>query len=483
MLESPTSDWGDGAPSVLNLGGGSSGSSGAPSLGAGRSFFDIKINEVAPSEVSGMDVNQVMGILHNLDVEGVTEAANAHMNLAGKLDQVANRLARNAHTLAANWQGSAAQAAMTKFQEMHDQTAQLAAQAKQTGQVLHWTAGVMEKYRNLPTPAGESSTQADEQTGSHIGGAIGGAPGAAIGDGIGAIAGAFGIGGGNQAKANAQAQKYLTALNQHLVAANSALPTTLGQPPELMNSGLGPAHTGAGGGTTGAGGVAGAPPVSPYPGAGAGAGSGTPVSGGPAHISTFNPAPLPHGGGGPNASLQGYTPPPGGPNTLPPPGTTPPTGPGGPGGMPPGLVPGGPVPNGSNNPVPEEALAEDSGLSGGEAASETLAGADGAVDSAAADGLAAGGAPEAAGMDAAGDAMITGTDPAIGAEGAAADGEIGAADASAMGAEGEGMFPMMGGSGSGQQDKERQRQAWMNEDADIWGVPKDNVGSVIESSG
>jgi hypothetical protein len=37
----------------------------------------------------------------------------------------------------------------------------------------------------------------------------------------------------------------------------------------------------------------------------------------------------------------------------------------------------------------------------------------------------------------------------------------------------------MGGSGSGQQDKQWQPRAWMQEDEDIWGVPRDDVGPVI----
>jgi uncharacterized protein YukE len=465
MLE--TSDWGDGAPSVLSTGGAGAPASPGTNLGAGTSIYYLKINEVSPSEVSGMDVNQVMSILHSLDVNGVTEAADAHMNLASKLEQVASRLASNAHTLSGSWQGTAAQAAMDKFQQMHNQTSQLAAQAKQTGQVLHWTASVMQKYKNLPTPQGESATQADEQTGAHIGGAIGGVPGSAIGDAAGAVAGFFGIGSGNQAKANAQAQKYLNALNQHLVAANNALPTTIGQSPELGNTGLGPANTGTGGGAGGGPGpIAGAPPISPHPGSGVGT---SPVTGpsGPTHIGKFSGAPLPNSGPGPAGSLQGYTPPPGSTNTLPPPGATTPPAPG-PGNMPPGLVPGGPVPS-NNGPGPDETLTGD-GPPAGDGGGDALAGVDGAATD---DAAATGAIGDSAVSDVAAESgVITG-----------ADGEIGATDASAMGAEGEGMgFPMMGGAGSGEQDKERQRQVWMNEDTDIWGVPRDNVGSVIEDN-
>jgi len=467
MLE--TSDWGDGAPSVLSTGGAGAPASPSTSLGAGASSYYLKINEVSPSDVSGMDVNQVMGILHGLDVDGVTEAADAHMNLASKLEQVASQLASNAHTLAGSWQGTAAQAAMDKFQQMHSQTSQLAAQAKQTGQVLHWTASVMQKYKNLPTPQGESATQADEQTGAHIGGAMGGVPGSAIGDAAGAVAGFFGIGGGNQAKANAQAQKYLNALNQHLVAANNALPSTIGQTSDFGNTGLGPAHSGTGGGAAGGSGpIAGAPPISPYPGSGVRT-SPVPGPSGPAPISKVHGAPLPNSGPGPSGKLEGYTPPPSTTSTLPPPGTTtPPPGPG-PGNMPPGLVPGGPVPNNSG-PGPDETLNEDGPLSG-DAGGDALAGVDDAnVDGAAASGAIGDGEVSDVAAES---GVITG-----------ADGEIGGADASAMGAEVEGMgFPMMGGAGSGQQDKERQRQVWMNEDADIWGVPKDNVGSVIDENG
>lgn len=467
MLE--TSDWGAGAPSVLSAGGAGAPASPGTSLGAGAAYYYLKINEVSPSEVSGMDVSQIMSILHGLDVDGVTEAADAHMNLASKLEQVSSRLASNAHTLAGSWQGTAAQAAMDKFQQLHNQTSQLAAQARQTGQVLHWTASVMQKYKNLPTPQGESATQADEQTGAHIGGAIGGAPGSAIGDATGAVAGFFGIGGGNQAKANAQAQKYLNALNQHLVAANNALPTTIGQSPELGNTGLGPARTGtSGGAVSGPGPVASAPPVSPYPGSGAGTASPGTGPSGPAPTGKFHGAPLPNSGPGPG-TLQGYTPPPGNTSTPPPPGptTTPPPGPGN---VPPGLVPGGPVPNNSNGPGPDDAPAEDGPLSG-DGGGDALAGVDGAD----ADGAAAGGALGDGPVSdiAAESGVVTG-----------ADGEIGAADGSAVGAEGEGMgFPMTGGAGSGQQDKERQRQVWMNEDTDIWGVPKDSVGSVIDENG
>lgn len=471
-------------------------SAGAQNPGPGAAFADIKVNEVAPSDTSGMDANSVMDILHNLDVAGVQKAADAHTQLGETLDRIAGNLVNHAHTLAGSWQSKAAQAAVTKFQQMHGQAAQLAAQAKQTGQVLNWTAGIMQSYKDLPTPVGESATSADEHTGASIGNSIGGTPGAAIGDVAGGIAGALGFGHGTQAKANAQAQKYLDALNQHLVTANNAMPSPIGQAPAnpgsmKVNAG------GAGGGTVGGaggGGIASGPGLSPYTGAGAGSGA---ASGGPSGIGQFNGARLPHGGQGAGATLQSYTPPPGGASTLPPPGTTTGAGPAGPVGMP-TFVPAGPVPNGGN--PAEEALAEDGALPGADAAAADGAAESGAIgDAAAGDAAASDAVPEMPGMTGAGTGAASDaaaaesaagpelstepafTDAAAGADGAAiGDSAIG--DEAAMGAEGEGGFPMAGGAGAGQPDKERKRQAWMDEDADIWGVPKVSVGSVIDGS-
>ena len=486
MIEA-ISDWGASAPSGLSFRG--TGSSGPANLGAGLSFFDVKIHEVAPSDVSGMDASQIMNILHNLDVDGVREAAAAHTALGEQLQRVADKLVQNAHTLAQSWKGSAAQAAMNKFQQMHAQTAQLAAQAKQTGQVLHWTAAEMQKFKNLPAPHGMSAVQADEHTGAAIGGAVGGVPGAAIGDAVGGIAGAIGIGGGGQqAKANAQAQKYLHALNQQLVAANNALPTTIGQGPGPHignNNGLGPA--GAGGGVSG-GGVASGPGLSPYSGAGAGSGTG---SGAPAHIGKFN-AVQPHSGNSQSiASLQSVAPSAnGGTATLPPPGNPVTAAPGVPTNMP-TMVPSGPVPNVGNGPASAKALAEEGTLPASEGAAAEGSAVDGAAgagaaDGAAADGMGAEGMMPMSGMGAAGQAseaaageslLDTETNPAF-ADAAAGSGAGGAIGDEIGAAEGEGMFPMTGG-GASQRDRERQRQAWMNED-DIWGLPKDSVSSVIE---
>lgn len=457
----------------------------AASLGKGLSTYEVKVNEVSESDGAGMDAEQIMDILHNLDTQGLTEAASAHEQLSAKLQQVADKLVQNAQTLSSSWQGSAAQAAMDKFQTMHTQTAQLAAQAKQTSNTLNWMAGRMEHYKALPTPVAQSATASDEQTGASIGNSVGGASGAALGDAVGAVAGAFGIGGGAaKAKANAQAQKYMQALSKEIVAGNQALPNTIGAPPASTGTSTGTAH----GSVSGGGSVASGPGLSPYTGSGIGTGTGSGPAG---HISQFNPGQLTHGGSGPTtgATLQSTGTPP--PTTTPPPTGNP--GPSGPVGGPPNIptvVPPGPKNpddpslqslNEDNVPGPENTAAENIGPE--EAAAERAAAEDsGAEGMEGIPGM--GSAGQAASADAAGESLLSreslaGADPEFAAASGAEAGAIGDEAAVAGTAEGEGMMPMTGAGGGKQNEKERLRQAWMNEDADIWGAPKASVGSVI----
>ena len=476
--------------SVTNLGSGAGASVSPGSVSLTSASFpaegiDIRVNPVEQSDVSGMDATKIMGILHGLDTEGVLSVAQAHLRLGEKLEQIATRLTQNAHTLAQNWQGTAAQTAMNKFQEMHDQTALLAAQAKQTGQVLQWLGSdVLPKYKSLPDPRVESRTQSDEQTGAKIGDVVDGAPGALLGDGMGAIASAFGIGGNDgQAKANAQAQKYLTALNEHLIQANNALPSPIGMSMSFPSSGRPSPSTGSGSDGNGAYGASGSAlrtPASSPGGVRLASGteangvkgtSGRTLSGAGIAPSAgrFSPALPPHAGTGKpglesTGSLQGFTPPPGATSPGPVPGGTtaglPGPGTGAPVPPPSVPVPGGLSYNGSGSGAPDdggvppdEELAPDGTAAGQAMAPDGTAAADGTVADAAL------GTPAAQAVD------------------ASALGAGGTADTDMAG------IPMMGGSGSGQQERERRRESWMNEDEDFWGFPADHVPSVIEGGG
>jgi uncharacterized protein YukE len=470
-----------------------------------------------------MDATRIMGILNGLNPDEVAQAGQAHLELAETLSRIADRLATNAQTLAQNWQGDAAQAAMNRFQAMHDQTAQLAQQATQTGNVLTWLGtDVLPKFQQLPDPRVTSTTAHDEQTGAKIGEKVAGTGGAVIGDGAGAVVGGFehmlGLGNNGQAQANATAQKYLTALNTHLVTAYNNMPQTAG----IANarSGGSPAPVSVPpAGASGAGGVTHAPPVSPVPGpdgTGTSGGTGTGTHTGTGHtssgsgsagtggstVSRVSPVSSSPGGtsgnGGSTGNLQGLTPAPGG--ATPPgtgggvPGATGP-GPGaGPGsGMP---IPGGPVPRGGGSGNSDNAeLVDENGLGNGGGPDDGGRAADGSPvpeDAAMLNGPDGDGLP---GIDGAnGPGMLGAADPATATatDGAVSGAPLGAesgdaAGSSALGADNTTGADMtgvpMGGAGAARQEKERRRQAWMNEDESIWGMPTDHVPPVIEGGG
>lgn len=391
---------------------------GVGGLSVGTPVLDVKVHSVVPSSTAGMDADEIMNILHNLDVEGVREAASAHTALGETLERIAENLVVNGQTLAASWQGDSAQAAVAKFQQMHAQTSQLAAQAKQTGQVLEWTAGILDQYRRLPHPLGGAAAGPGSPADT---------PGAAIGDIIAAVAGAA-PGAAHQAKANAQARQYLSELNQHLVTANSSLPSTIGHSPAASSGGS--AHGGAAAGLrAGAGRVAGGhTPSGPYAGAGAAPGG---LSGTPSRTASFTPAqPVPStarlqaaGAPAPVAPVAPPAPAPAAPAVSPLPGI-----------VPVGPVSGASAPSGGSlgSTTEEDPSEEESAL----AASE-------------------------------------------GSESERNQATIGDRKENPAGGEGSAL-PMMGGP-AGQPGQERLRESWMNEDRNIWGVPEDTVGPEIGS--
>jgi uncharacterized protein YukE len=471
-----------------------------------------------PSEVTGMDATTIMGILKNLNASEVARAGQAHLDLGQTLSRIADRLASNAQTLAQNWQGDAAQAAMNRFQSMHDQTAQLAQQATKAGNALSWLGNdVLPQFQGLPDPRVTSTTAHDEQTGASIGEKVAGAGGAVIGDGAGAVVGGvehlLGFGNNGQAQANATAQKYLTALNTHLVAAYRAMPASAGLNPDARAGGSPAPVSVSPGGTGGAGGVTHAAPLTPVSGPGGtgagGGGTGTRTStghsssGGGAgtggstvgQVSTVSSPGAGGTGGQATGRLQGLTPTPGGTTTgtgggvpgAAGPGPGPGTGPGS--ALP---IPGGPVPGGGSGNADDSELVDESALGSGDG--DGAGAADGSLvpeDAALLSGPDADTLPGVDGAD--GPGMLGAADPATATatDGAVADAPLGAqsgdaAGASVLGADDTGTdlagVPM-GSAGGAQQEKERRRQAWMNEDESVWGLPTDHVPTVIEGGG
>lgn len=419
--------------------------------------YSISGGGVAPGGEESYGYQDIMPMMHGLEPDRVSGAGDAFHQLADRLDSLRNALKSTGERMAANgsWQGSAAQSAMKSFQQLHDQTAQLSAQSRQSGNTLHWLGGdVMPQYKSIQSPQVASGweqglstvVQATTAPGA-INEAINGAP-----DG--------------NSKANSAAHDYLKTFNGHLQTADNAMPKSLASPNPGSFSGnsWAPAsgsHSGSNTGSgTGGGGSAGVPGV----GVG-GVGGGMPGSGGsggggaPGHLSSssvnpFSKTHLPSTGSPSNASLQGYTPPTGGGAGSPFAGT-----------------PGGMTGGGSANPfnrMPMPGVGSRFGAPGENAMAGEKALGENALKAG------KGGLPGEEGLGpkgAAGDAA--------GADGAAGEAAgAGAAEAGAGEAGGANAMPM-GGGGGGQQDKERQRQAWMHEDTNIWGLPEEETGSTI----
>ena len=205
-----------------------SGRAGGAALAAGP--YPVKSNDVQPFDAAGMTTAQIMSILHRLDCGAVAEAGTAHTALGRELDTMAGHLTGYAQTLAQSWAGTAAQAAMARLQQLYDQTSVLAAQAAQTGSALTWLGtDVLPAFQRLQTPGTGSALATGATAGGVIGGAVAGAGGAMAGTAGGAAAaGLDALLTGASAAAQAQAQKYLSALSGYLVTANSALPGQIG---------------------------------------------------------------------------------------------------------------------------------------------------------------------------------------------------------------------------------------------------------------
>jgi uncharacterized protein YukE len=447
---------------------------------ASMGSYPVKTNAVTGFSGAGMSSAQVMEILRRLDPGAVADAGAAHTQLGTVLNQVAGRLTQHAQVLAENWSGSAAQAAMGKFQILHDQMTVLSRQVTQVGSVLTWLGTqVLPWAKALPDPSAAGASVSGDavqgaRTGAEIGalgasalgaGAVGAVAGGAVGGAAGVVTGVIGdiFGGGGQA-ADAQARQYIAALSEYLVQANNNLPDTIGAPgPGVESSGhprAGAASTGVGtqgapgqaaGAASGAGlGLSGSGVARAYSGstgrhaASGGTGSGVPGAGSGATS-----------GRDPVSSLQGVPSPvsPGGPSSVPP--GSPVSGVDGTGAAASGpVLPGAPM-------VPGAELTGAAGLGG----SGTVAGA---YDVLGVPGV----GPAGVGSGGVGPGGV-GSGGASGAGGPLSGGTAPAGGGSAGGTQ-DGSRAMpglpMGGAGASQSERERRRYAWMYDDEDIWGA-------------
>jgi hypothetical protein len=467
--------------------------------------FQIKQSAVAPSSASGLtaaEIEQMFSYLPDADL--VTESGNAHTTASKILADIADSLVQHVQVLHQNWTGTASETAVGSFQQLHETAIGLAKASAQTGAVLTWMGGIIPFYKSYKAPALSL---------------------------FGHVEAAFGDNPSDKA-----AQAVLERFNNRLVQANENLPPEVNKVLPTGGWDTNAPLTGGPGGPAGAG--AAATGVSSTGGTGPGVGTKVPggsqpvgtLPGGGGHISsppvsskgpTGTPPPTQLAGappGPPGGGVSSGGPPPGGVGAPPPPGS-PPGGSGGsfpviPGGGPPGDAPppGGPGDLGDPGALGDGPPPGDPGLVGegggfpgegvvGVAPGDTASiGSDGMIgagpggpggsgevgvesgrpgvvgldeafpDGGAVEGGAANGfldGSEASGLGA-GDSGATGF---VGADGAAVDA---GADEGGMG------LPMGGTSGAGRQ-RERRREAWMAEDADLWEGPAEQVPSQISS--
>jgi len=336
---------------------------------------------------------------------------------------------------------------VTSLQQVHAQTLITAQAAIQAGAVLNWLGNVvLPQFKALPDPRSGLLNSA--------GGIISGIEHAAS-DLSGTVSGAAAA--NATSAADTVARSYLTALNTYLAEANNNLPTSTGavagDPAINTQMQLAPLPSGAGArsvaGTVN--GRTGNPGSVSGRGATSKVGSTTTPAGSRATSGT--------GGGSPAPSSGSPTALPGSLQSVPaPPGT---------GISSSQVVPGGPV----------SGIGEVGSATGAVTANPSLPGL-------AVPGLSTGGyATQPGSPGVAAGEMMPGVANAPLVSGAAGSQDAAAANgAGGASADDMGGFPMMGGAAPGQSEKERRRQAWMNEDEDIWGVPTGCVPTVIEGT-
>jgi uncharacterized protein YukE len=107
-----------------------------------------------PAATGALTTAEITAILGRLAPTALQDAGAAHTQLGRELATMAAHLAQEAGTLAQNWSGVAARAALAQLQRLHQQTATLATQASRTGAVLTWLGTQVLPALNRPaTPA------------------------------------------------------------------------------------------------------------------------------------------------------------------------------------------------------------------------------------------------------------------------------------------------------------------------------------------
>jgi uncharacterized protein YukE len=129
--------------------------------------FTVKILPVTAGSVSSYTAQEIMELFSGLEPSAVAQAGTAHLAAASKLTDLANAVTTHVSRLQGTWGGEAAQSAVEAFGKLQTSATELANAAQQTGTVLT-TLGtdVLPQYQNWTTvvPAsGDGLTAAQSQ--------------------------------------------------------------------------------------------------------------------------------------------------------------------------------------------------------------------------------------------------------------------------------------------------------------------------------
>src|SRR5580700_673319 len=98
--------------------------------------FPIKQSAVTPISVSGLSAADITQMFSFLPEGGMVQQSGAAHTEAGViLGQIADELIKHVQVLNENWGGTAAQNAVTNFQQLHETAVGLAQASTQTGAV------------------------------------------------------------------------------------------------------------------------------------------------------------------------------------------------------------------------------------------------------------------------------------------------------------------------------------------------------------
>jgi uncharacterized protein YukE len=116
--------------------------------------FTVKTTGVAPINASGMSASEIEGLFANLMPGPIAEAGAAHTQVSQVLAHIADAVVTHVTKLQQNWEGTAATSAVSAFQQLHASATTLATAAAQTGAVLSWLGSeVLPQYAGWTAPS------------------------------------------------------------------------------------------------------------------------------------------------------------------------------------------------------------------------------------------------------------------------------------------------------------------------------------------